>query len=162
MINKINSKLPIIVKIAPDLTDNEMCDIAEVSMRKNVIKLIYYTTKNHHFLVILNFKLAARKPNPDALSLFNNKNSTTDISGGSNYIFHYYDLIEQTRSILFNEITAQYMGSHEDKSENICIDSKWAVISLTNDNKARILNIDSVFEQKLLGNTEMCYLVTKI
>jgi dihydroorotate dehydrogenase len=32
----MKKNLPIIVKIAPDLTDQEMKDIAEVSLRKNV------------------------------------------------------------------------------------------------------------------------------
>jgi len=34
--NKINNKLPIIVKIAPDLNNEELKDIAEVAMRKDV------------------------------------------------------------------------------------------------------------------------------
>lgn len=34
--NHLNKNLPVIVKIAPDLNEDELKDIAEVVMRKNV------------------------------------------------------------------------------------------------------------------------------
>lgn len=42
MRNKIKSKLPILVKIAPDLTDEELKDIAAVLTRKKVFIKINY------------------------------------------------------------------------------------------------------------------------
>ena len=38
--NKLNQKLPVLVKIAPDLTDEELKEIAQVLSRKNV-SIIY-------------------------------------------------------------------------------------------------------------------------
>ncbi len=38
--DRVNKNLPILIKIAPDLSDEDLKDIANVSMRKNVF-LIY-------------------------------------------------------------------------------------------------------------------------
>ncbi len=43
MRNEVDSRLPVIVKIAPDLTDQEMVDIAGALTRKNVNLTLIYT-----------------------------------------------------------------------------------------------------------------------
>lgn len=41
MRNKLDKKIPLVIKIAPDLTDEEMKDIAQVALRKNVSMFLF-------------------------------------------------------------------------------------------------------------------------
>jgi len=44
--DRVNKNLPILIKIAPDLNDEDFKDIANVSMRKNVFTLFCLITIN--------------------------------------------------------------------------------------------------------------------